>query len=446
MKTIPIKFLFLSILFFSNQINAAFNEDQPGRRAVLELRQLFENFRQKSDTLICDDNIKTQPEISSKVGGGDIEARKAIIDLRKRFINLQSKCGLAEKFVINLNDYSMTLTEDTELRRAILDMRQRLQALNEVVARNNSAPAVSDSQRQAIEQRERQVAIETERLAEERRRLDFEQNNLPSCQGSDVTRWNNCNGELTVKGETIYAGEWKNGKYDGKGSITLQSGEQFIGWFKNGNITGWGQYAFPKEFLNKNNLKYCSDTNKNNWDSCFGKRVYTDGDNYVGEWKDGKFHGVGLYTWRPMNHNYVGEWSNGMKNGKGIYTRKILNTKTMEITDRSQYVGEFKDNKYYGNGNLLNIKNGFIENLYTGEFKDNLKQGLGTLAFDDGRIWKGQWLNDEVHGKLVKYRSDGGIEEQGIYKQGKLINSIIIDPNFANYYTDQKSQRKNMEK
>ena len=174
MKIIPIKFLLLSFFFFSNQIHAAFNEDQPGRRALLELRQLFDNFRQKSATLICDDKIKTPPEISSKVGGGDIEARKAIIDLRIRFLNLQSKCGLAEKFVINLNDFSMTLTEDTELRRAILDMRQRLQALNEAIASKNTGPSDSDSQRQAIEQRERQVAIEAERLAEERRRLDAE--------------------------------------------------------------------------------------------------------------------------------------------------------------------------------------------------------------------------------------------------------------------------------
>jgi hypothetical protein len=40
------------------------------------------------------------------------------------------------------------------------------------IARNNSAPAVSDSQRQAIEQRERQVEIEAQRVAEERRRLE----------------------------------------------------------------------------------------------------------------------------------------------------------------------------------------------------------------------------------------------------------------------------------
>ena len=42
------------------------------------------------------------------------------------------------------------------------------------IARNSTAPAVSDSQRQAIEQRERQVAIEAERLAEQKRIFDAE--------------------------------------------------------------------------------------------------------------------------------------------------------------------------------------------------------------------------------------------------------------------------------
>jgi hypothetical protein len=40
------------------------------------------------------------------------------------------------------------------------------------ISRNNSVPAVSDSQRQAIEQRERQVELEAQRVAEERRRLE----------------------------------------------------------------------------------------------------------------------------------------------------------------------------------------------------------------------------------------------------------------------------------
>ena len=42
------------------------------------------------------------------------------------------------------------------------------------IARNNSAPAVSDSQRQAIEQRERQIELEAQRLAEQKRIFDAE--------------------------------------------------------------------------------------------------------------------------------------------------------------------------------------------------------------------------------------------------------------------------------
>jgi hypothetical protein len=154
MKIIPIKFLLLSIFFLSNQIHAA--EDEAGRRAILELRQLFGNVRQKSFNLICDDKIKTPTEISSKISGGDVEARSAIIDLRKRLVNLQSKCGLAEKFVIDLNDYSMTLTDD-ELRRAILDMRQKFQNFNETIAQKNS-----------------EIELEAQRKVEERRKLEEE--------------------------------------------------------------------------------------------------------------------------------------------------------------------------------------------------------------------------------------------------------------------------------
>jgi hypothetical protein len=40
------------------------------------------------------------------------------------------------------------------------------------IAKNDTAPAVPDSQRQAIEQRERQIQLEVQRVAEERRKLD----------------------------------------------------------------------------------------------------------------------------------------------------------------------------------------------------------------------------------------------------------------------------------
>jgi len=38
-----------------------------------------------------------------------------------------------------------------------------------------------------------------------------------------------------------------------------------------------------------------------------GKFTYSNGDVYVGEWKDGKRNGQGTYTWSGGSR-YVGEW------------------------------------------------------------------------------------------------------------------------------------------
>jgi hypothetical protein len=42
------------------------------------------------------------------------------------------------------------------------------------------------------------------------------------------------------------------------------------------------------------------------------------GETYVGEWKDGKRHGHGTYTW-PASGTYVGEWRDGKMHGEGIH-------------------------------------------------------------------------------------------------------------------------------
>ena len=40
---------------------------------------------------------------------------------------------------------------------------------------------------------------------------------------------------------------------------------------------------------------------------------------YVGEWKDGKFHGQGTYTF-PNGRKYLGEFKNGKRHGQGTLT------------------------------------------------------------------------------------------------------------------------------
>ena len=48
----------------------------------------------------------------------------------------------------------------------------------------------------------------------------------------------------------------------------------------------------------------------------FGTAVYTDGDEYVGEWKNGKRYGQGTGTW-ANGDKYVGEWKDGKVLPKG---------------------------------------------------------------------------------------------------------------------------------
>ena len=63
-----------------------------------------------------------------------------------------------------------------------------------------------------------------------------------------------------------------------------------------------------------------------------GTYSWTDGTEYVGEFKDGKRHGQGTYT-TADGFKYVGEYKDDLPNGQGTET----------YADGDKYVGELKD-------------------------------------------------------------------------------------------------------
>ena len=79
-----------------------------------------------------------------------------------------------------------------------------------------------------------------------------------------------------------------------------------------------------------------------------GTRTFTNGDKYVGEWKDGKEHGQGTFTF-PNGKKYVGEWKEGSKDGQG----------TDIFPDGSKGIGEFREGSPWTithrdkNGNII---------------------------------------------------------------------------------------------
>ena len=137
-----------------------------------------------------------------------------------------------------------------------------------------------------------------------------------------------------------------------------------------------------------------------------GKGTYKWGltkiDKYVGEWKHGKQHGQGVFTWHS-GASYKGEYLEGhMHNGTYIKN------------DGSKYIGKFKPKK-------MTNENGYT--WYVDTFN-----GQGTLVYPDGETYEGEWKYDEMHGKgkLTYPNGDIYIGEWVYGKrkdgQGKLIS------------------------
>ena len=88
------------------------------------------------------------------------------------------------------------------------------------------------------------------------------------------------------------------------------------------------------------------------WTAC--SNTWADGSKYVGEWKDGKQHGQGIYTWAD-GEKYVGEYKDGKSHGQGTNT----------WANGNKYVGAWQDDKQHGQGTYT-YSNG---DKYVGEWK-----------------------------------------------------------------------------
>ena len=113
-----------------------------------------------------------------------------------------------------------------------------------------------------------------------------------------------------------------------------------------------------KTKLPKCNIKI----NATKWNNCFGTYKNPQGDVYIGEFKEGNYHGNGTYTFsssgKLSGQVYTGEWSNGKRNGIGINV----------WSDGEKYIGEWHNDK---------------------------REGFGTNSYSNGKIEKGYWKNDK---------------------------------------------------
>ena len=232
------------------------------------------------------------------------------------------------------------------------------------------------------------------------------------CHGVTATRHSDC--YRWVAG-TTEAGEWKDGKRNGQGTLTFANGCKYKGEWRDDKLTGQGNFS------DLNGNKYVGEW-KDNKQNGQGTLTLESGSVYAGEWKDGKQNGQGTYNYLG-GATYVGEWKDGQKSGQGTYTDG-----SYANFNETAYVGEWKDGVRHGEGTFTHPRgrNKYVDKLndsrqkgkgtytdltgatYVGEFKNDKRNGQGTLTYSDGAKYIGEFMNTFINGHGALTHADGG--------------------------------------
>jgi len=149
---------------------------------------------------------------------------------------------------------------------------------------------------------------------------------------------------------------------NGQGNWVDVGGDQYVGEFLNGRYSGQGTWTGAN------------------------------GDQYVGEFLIGRFNGQG--TWTDVYGNkYVGEFLRGVQNGQGIFIWVVDSiTCAPYIKSGDKYEGLFLDGNPNGKGTLTKA-NG---DVYVGDILNCKKHGQGTYTYATGRTYAGEFKNDAM--------------------------------------------------
>ena len=183
---------------------------------------------------------------------------------------------------------------------------------------------------------------------------------------------------------------------------------------------------FSSVALAQSQLPTCRGTDTSTWNACKGEETQPNGQKYIGEFKNGKYHGQGTFTF-PNGQKYVGEFKYDKSNGQGTFTfpngqkyiggfknGKYHGQGNLTFPDGEKYIGEFKDGKYHGQGTLT-FPSG---EKHAGEFKDDKANGQGTHTLPDGRRYVGEVKDGKYHGQGTQ-TTPNGQKYVGEFKDGK---------------------------
>eukprot|EP01083_Nonionella_stella_P028167 77573_1 len=130
-------------------------------------------------------------------------------------------------------------------------------------------------------------------------------------------------GIYTKKNKWKFEGEYKDDERNGDGKKIWSNGNTFVGTLVGGKMHGHGIYTKPNGYKFEGEYK----DGERNGD---GKIIWSDGDTFVG-------------TWDSSGKTFVGTFIGGKRHGHGIYTKK----------NKWKFEGEYKDDERNGDGKII---------------------------------------------------------------------------------------------
>ncbi len=197
-----------------------------------------------------------------------------------------------------------------------------------------------------------------------------------------------------------YEGEYKDGKYHGKGKLYFDENDDverlyYEGDFEDGEPHGIGKMVWK-------NGDECEGEWKNGYSNGIAEYRFADGSVFKGEYVDGVPNGKGKSVW-SSGHIYEGDYKDGLPHGKGTYY----------WPNGQYYEGDFYKDNFSGQG-FMDLTNG---ETYKGGYLNGKRHGHGVYTYSDGRTYVGNFSNGSYNG-YGKYTTDKFVYE-GFWENDK---------------------------
>lgn len=234
-------------------------------------------------------------------------------------------------------------------------------------------------------------------------------------------------GVLWLPDNERYSGYFKKDKFYGEGTYIYSDQSSYIGQWSKGKYHGSGEIRYKNFDIRNPDDHYTWIFSK--WiNGSTAKPIKLSAyENYHGEMKGEKIHGLGVYKNKNGKRRYIfkGHHWNGLKHGFGI--EKMLASENPSI-----YKGMWEKNNKTGFGQLIT----YTEYphrwfKYTGNFKNNQAHGHGILIHSEGLRKIGNFKNGYPHGYITEQNTNGTLY-RGFFKEGAR--------NSQAYYKDQFNQ------